>query len=123
MKIKENWKIVMFWIFLNICVMLLLQLQIYMESRPNMKEELLINKIKKEEIFAILELIFLIPIIKVGMTFMTIAQTTLISFILLFISQIFADSILFEIPMSLDDYIAVIMIIAATYISLYRIVG
>ena len=123
MKIKENWKIVMFWIFLNICVMLLLQLQIYMESRPNMKEELLINKIKKEEIFAILELIFLIPIIKVGMTFMTIAQTTLISFILLFISQIFADSILFEIPMSLDDYIAVIMIIGATYISLYRIVG
>lgn len=123
MKIKENWKIVMFWIFLNICVMLLLQLQIYMESRPSMKEELLINKIKKEEIFAILELIFLIPIIKVGMTFMTIAQTTLISFILLFISQIFADSILFEIPMSLDDYIAVIIIIGATYISLYRIVG
>lgn len=123
MKIKDNWKIVLFWIFLNICVILLLQLQIYMESRPGMKEELLINKIKKEEIFAILELIILIPIIKVGMSFMTIAQTTLISFILLFISQIFADSILFEIPMSLDDYVAVIMIIGATYISLYRIVG
>lgn len=123
MKIKDNWKIVLFWIFLNICVILLLQLQIYMESRPGMKEELLINKIKKEEIFAILELIFLIPIIKVGMTFMTIAQTTLLSFIFLFISQIFADSILFEIPMSLDDYVAVIMIIGATYISLYRIVG
>jgi hypothetical protein len=123
MKIKDNLKIVLLWIFLNICVIILLQLQTYMESRPGMKEELLINKIKKEELFALLELIFLIPIIKVGMTFMTIAQTTLISFILLFISQIFADSILFEIPMSLDDYIAIIMIIGATYISLYRILG
>lgn len=123
MKIKDNWKIVLFWIFLNICVIILLQLQIYMESRPGMKEELLINKIKNEEIFSILQLLFLIPIIKIGMSFMTIAQSTLISFVLLFISQVFADSILFEIPMSLDDYIAMIMIIGAIYISLYQIVG
>jgi hypothetical protein len=46
MKIKDNLKIVLLWIFLNICVIILLQLQTYMESRPGMKEEFLINKIK-----------------------------------------------------------------------------
>lgn len=114
---------VFYWLILNILNVIFLILSLYLQLLPSMKDASFIQKLGLTEIVACIELMIVIPLLKIGRTFLSPAQLSLASFSFMFIGQILADSYLLNITTSLDDYIAMILIMLGMIISLFTLIG
>ena len=98
-------------------------LSLYLQLSPQFKDKSFIEKLGLSELFACIELIFIIPLLRIGHTFLSPSQLTLFSFGFMFIGQIIADSYLLNVTTSLDDYIAMIIVMIGLFVSLYKVFG
>ena len=117
------YKNVLYWFVLNILMVASLMLSLYLQLTPNFKNISFIEKIGWSELFALIELAFIIPLLRIGHTFLSPSQLTLFSFGFMFIGQILSDSYLLNITTSLDDYVAMIIVMLGLFVSLYKVFG
>jgi len=109
------------WLLLNIIVVLLFELALFFQLRPELKNKSFYFKLFITEIFATLEWMFVIPAIRYGNTFLSAIQLILASFIFNFIGQIGSDTYLLNTPIYIDDYVAMLIIFFGIMISSYKL--
>lgn len=111
------------WLVLNVYVILTMDLAMFMQTTPDMKQASFLKKLGVTEFFATLEWIGLIPANRIGNTILTAAQISLSSFVFDFLGQIASNKLWLKIPTTLDDYAGMVLIIVAMAISTYKIFG
>jgi hypothetical protein len=100
-----------------------MNLAFFYQTTENIKNASFLTKLYWSEFWATIQWLFVIPSIKVAMTFLTLPQINLSSYIFTFISQIFTNKYWLKIPLTIDDWSSMIVIMLAIYISSYKVFG
>ncbi|HCV50296.1 MAG TPA: hypothetical protein DGP89_03040 [Saprospirales bacterium] len=116
-------KTMLFWLFLNVAIALTMDLAMFMQTTPDMKEAGFWKKLAVSEFFATIEWMFIIPSNRLGNKFLTAAQVSLSSFVFDFLGQIASNTFWLKLPTTLDDYVGMVLIMIGMAISTYKVFG
>ena len=123
MNFRKLWPTMLFWLFLNIGIMVFMDLALFMQTTPEMKNASFLKKLLVAELLATIEWVFIIPSNRLGNKFLTAAQVALTTFIFDFIGQIGTNKFWLKLPTTIDDYAAMIIIFIGMAISAYKVFG
>ena len=115
--------LLLFWIFLNLAVMVTMDLALFMQTTPVMKDASTIKKILTAEFWATIEWMFVIPSNRIANRFLSAAQVSLSSYVFDFLGQVLSNAFWLKLPTTLDDYAAMVLIFVAMIISKYHLAG
>ena len=114
---------VFYWLLLNIIVAITMDLALFMQTTPAMKKAGFLKKLGVSELWATLEWVALIPAQRLGNRFLTAPQLALTSYVFDFLGQIGSNALWLKLPTTIDDYVAMIVILAGMANSKYRWLG
>lgn len=109
------------WLILNILVVILMDVALFYQGTPAMKNASFTKKLMTTELFASLQWLFIIPSERIGNKFLSAPQLGLASFVFDFLGQIGTDMFWLKIPITIDDWAAMLIILGAMYISIYKL--
>jgi uncharacterized protein (DUF486 family) len=114
---------VILWLFLNILIVIAMQLALFTQTTGELKTASMIEKIITSEFWATMEWVFVIPAQRLGILFFNPAQLAMSSYIFNFLSQIFSNSFWLKLPTTIDDYAGMTIILLGLYFAKFRIFG
>ena len=123
LNMKASYKTMFIWLVLNIGIMVFMDLALFMQTTPAMKNASFLKKLGVAELLATIEWMFIIPANRIGNRFMSAAQVSLWSYIFDFLGQILSNAFWLKLPTTLDDYTAMALIFIGMYISVYKKLG
>ena len=113
----------LYWIFLNLMLLIAFDLAMFMQTTLKGADATFYNKLLTSEFWATIEWFFVIPANRLGNTFLNPAQVSLSSYVFDFIGQIVVNNYWLLVPTTLDDYLAMVLILAAMAFSSFRTFG
>ncbi len=119
----EGLALVSVWLILNILVGLTMDLALFTQTTPDMKNEKMFGKILSSEFWATIEWMFVIPANRLGNKFLNPAQISLTSYIFDFLAQLWSNIFWLNLPTPLDDYVGMVLIFVGMAISKLRLAG
>lgn len=123
MKHKFTIGLLIFWILLNLGIMVTMDLALFMQTTPSMKDAGFFKKILVSEFWATIEWMFVIPVNRIGNWFLSAAQVSLSSYVFDFLGQILSNRFWLKLPTTIDDYAAMIIILIGMVIAKWHILG
>ena len=114
---------ILLWIYLNICVVVLMDLAMFQQTTPEMENASFLKKLMWSEFWATLQMMFVIPVNRLGNAFFTAPQLSLSSYVFNFIGQIMTNLFWLKKPVFIDDYASMFIILGAMYVSAYKLLG
>jgi uncharacterized protein (DUF486 family) len=114
---------VLFWIFLNILVVLCMDLALFMQTTFKADEATIYNKLLTSEFWATMEWLVLVPAQRIGNTFLNPAQLNLSSFVFDFLGQIVTNNVWLKTGTTIDDYVGMVIILLGMYCSKMQVFG
>lgn len=121
MKLNFTWAKLIYWLILNLIIVLLMDLAMFTQNTPSMENAGFWKKLGVAEFWATCEWLFLIPANRLGNTLLTAPQLSLSSFVFDFIGQILTNRYYLHIPTTIDDYTGMVVILIGMYISAYKV--
>ena len=116
-------KTMLFWLFLNVAIALFMDLAMFMQTTPDMQKAGFWKKVAVSEFFATIEWMFIIPANRLGNKFLSAAQVSLSSFVFDFLGQVASNTFWLKLPTTLDDYVAMVLILLGMAVSTYKVFG
>ena len=116
-------QLVILWLILNILVGLTMDFALFTQTLPDFKHENIFLKILTSEFWATIEWMFVIPANRIGNRFLNPAQISLSSYVFDFLAQLWSNIFWLKIPIPIDDYIGMIMILFGMVVSKLKLVG
>ena len=123
MKHKFSIGVLLLWLFLNISIIVAMEFALFMQTTSKMENASLIKKILDAEFWASVQYMFAIPALRVGNWFLTAPQLALSSYVFNFLGQVVSNRSWLKVTTTLDDYLAMGMILIAMVISKYHLIG
>lgn len=120
MKTKFSFSLLFFWLILNIFIVILMDIALFNQTTPEMKNASFLKKLGYAEFWATMEWIFVIPAQRLGNLFLTAPQLALSSYVFDFLGQIGTNKFWLKLPTTIDDYLGMIIILLAMYFSSYK---
>lgn len=96
---------------------------IFLQSRPEMVNASYWEKLLANEFWTSVEWAFALPSIKIGFEFLTMPQIILVTYLIGFIVQIFVDKYWLKIPVYLDTYVCMVVMMFAMIIAKLNLLG
>ena len=100
-----------------------MEFALFMQTTSKMENASLIKKILDAEFWASVQYMFAIPALRVGNWFLTAPQLALSSYVFNFLGQVVSNRSWLKVTTTLDDYLAMGMILIAMVISKYHLIG
>ena len=125
-KIISSWskkKAIFIWVVMNFIVIAMMDLALFGQTTGKLKDASWHKKLLHAEIPAIGQWLFIVPSERIGNHFMTAPQLGLSSFLFDFIGQIITNVFWLKIPIPIDDWAAMGIILGAMYVSVYKVFG
>ena len=125
-KIISSWskkKAIFIWTIMNLIVIAMMDLALFSQTTGSLKDASWHKKLLHTELWAIGQWLFIIPSERIGNRFLTAPQLGLSSFLFDFIGQIITNIFWLKIPIPIDDWAAMAIILGAMYSSLYKVFG
>lgn len=116
-------KIALLWLVLNIMTGLTMDLGLFTQTTPSMKDATIYMKILVSEFWASIQWMFAIPANRIGNLFLNPAQIALSSYIFDFLAQLWSNKFWLKLTTTIDDYIGMVIIFAGMYVSKYKTFG
>lgn len=113
----------LFWIFLNVMIMITMDLALFMQTTFKTGEASIYKKLLVSEFWATIEWLFVIPSQRIGITFLNPAQLDMSSYVFDFLGQILSNKFWLKLPTTIDDYCGMFLILLGMYFSKYRTFG
>jgi uncharacterized protein (DUF486 family) len=121
MKTKFTWSRLIIWLVLNVFIAVLMDLALFSQTTPAMKNASFLKKVLGAEKWATIEWLFLIPANRIGNSFLTAPQISLSSYVFDFLGQLATNKYWLHIPTTVDDYTGMVIILLGMWISAYKI--
>lgn len=119
----DKWQGVALWFVLNLITIALCDLAMFSQTTGKLQHEPWHKKLMVSEGWATAQWIFIIPSTRLGNRFLSATQLGLASFVYDFIGQIATNMLWLKIPIPIDDWVAMALIMFAMYVSVYRVFG
>ena len=116
-------KIALLWLVLNIMTGLTMDLGLFTQTTPSMKDATIYMKILVSEFWASIQWMFAIPANRIGNLFLNPAQIALSSYIFDFLAQLWSNKFWLKLTTTVDDYIGMVIIFVGMYVSKYKTFG
>ena len=116
-------KIVLIWLILNILTGATMDLALFMQTTPGMKNLSIYRKILSAEFWASVQWMFAIPANRIGNLFLNPVQIGLSSYVFDFLAQIISNKYWLKIATTLDDYVGMLIIFIGMFVSKMRVFG
>ena len=123
MKTKFSYRTFLLWIILNIILVGFMDLAFFYQTTDEVKNAGYLTKLYWSELWATFEWMFVIPANRIGNLFLSAPQLSLSSYFFNFIGQIVTNKYWLNLPITIDDYFGMILILIGMYISSYKIFG
>jgi uncharacterized protein (DUF486 family) len=114
---------VLFWIFLNILIVVCMDLALFMQTTFKAEEATIYNKLLTSEFWATMEWLVLVPAQRIGNSFLNPAQLNLSSFVFDFLGQIVTNNVWLKTGTTIDDYVGMVTILIGMYCSKMQVFG
>jgi uncharacterized protein (DUF486 family) len=114
---------VLFWIFLNILIVVCMDLALFMQTTFKAEEATIYNKLLTSEFWATMEWLVLVPAQRIGNSFLNPAQLNLSSFVFDFLGQIVTNNVWLKTGTTIDDYVGMVIILVGMYCSKMQVFG
>ena len=114
---------VLFWVFLNILVVLCMDLALFMQTTFKANEATIYNKLLTSEFWATMEWLVLVPAQRIGNSFLNPAQLNLSSFVFDFMGQIVTNNVWLKTGTTVDDYVGMVIILVGMFCSKMQVFG
>ena len=111
------------WLILNVLTGITMDLALFTQTTPSMKDATIYMKILASEFWASIQWLFVITANRLGNLLLNPAQIGLSSYIFDFLSQILSNMFWLNLTTSIDDYIGMVFIFIGMYISTMRTFG
>jgi uncharacterized protein (DUF486 family) len=82
-----------------------------------------LTKLVANEFWTSVEWMFALPAIKLGYTFLSMPQIILVAYLVGFVVQIFVDKFWIKVPVYLDTYVCMILMMVAMAVANLKLVG
>jgi uncharacterized protein (DUF486 family) len=119
----KKWEGIAIWLVLNLFIVALMDLAMFSQTTGGLQHKPWHVKLWESEKWATGQWLFIIPAARLGNRFLTVAQIGLSSFVFDFLGQIATNIFWLKIPISVDDWTAMGLIMFAMYVSVYKIFG
>ncbi len=114
---------ILFWLFLNIMIGLTMEFALFSQTTSGMKDASIFQKILTSEFWATIEWMFVIPMQRIGNTFLTAPQLSLSSYVFDFLAQLWSNEYWLKLPTTIDDYVGMALILFGMFASKFVIFG
>ena len=114
---------VLLWLFLNIITSITVMLAMFLQTTLKGPDATIYNKLVTTELWATIEWLFLVPMQRIGYTFLNPAQLAMSSYIFQFLGQLFSNQFWLKIATTMDDYVGMIVILIGMAISKFVLLG
>ena len=111
------------WLVMNLFIVALMDIALFYQGTPAMKHATFTKKLLATEMWASAQWLFIIPASRIGNKFLSAAQLGLASFVFDFVGQIVTDVVWLKVPITIDDWAAMAIIMGAMYVSIYKLAG
>jgi uncharacterized protein (DUF486 family) len=96
---------------------------LFTQTTSGMKDAGIFQKILTSEFWATIEWMFIIPVQRIGNTFLTAPQLSLSSYLFDFLAQLWSNAFWLKIPTTIDDYVGMALILFGMFASKFVIFG
>jgi uncharacterized protein (DUF486 family) len=114
-------KNIILWLILNLFIVGFMDAALFYQGTPSMKKATFTHKLLVTEGFATAQWLAIIPASRIGNKFLSAPQLGLASFVFDFLGQVVSDIFWLKVPIAVDDWIAMFVILSAMYVSIYKI--
>ena len=114
---------VILWLFLNIIVAITVMLAMFLQTTFKGTDATMYNKLVASEFWATVEWLFVVPMHRLGYTFLNPAQLALSSYVFQFLGQIFSNEFWLNVRTTIDDYIGMFFIFLGMIVSKLVLLG
>jgi uncharacterized protein (DUF486 family) len=114
---------VILWLFLNVIVAITVMLAMFLQTTFKGADATMYHKLITSEFWATIEWLFIVPMQRLGYTFLNPAQLALSSYVFQFLGQIFSNEFWLNIRTTLDDFIGMILIFLGMAVSKFVLFG
>lgn len=111
------------WIILNLIGSSFAQIALFLQTQPALENAPYLVKLLTSEFWASMQWGVTIPAFRMGAKFLNPAQLFLASYLFGFFLQILSNTFWLNIPTTIDDYVTMIVILFAMYVSKMRVFG
>lgn len=122
MKVEILYKLGM-WLGLTSISMVFQEIALFLQTTKARINDTLIEKIIANEFWATLMWCVAIPAMRIGVSIMNPIKLTIASYLFLFGSQIISNKFWLNVPTTVDDYAAIVVVVFGLLISTYKVFG
>jgi len=117
----KKYECMIIWFILNLFVIAFMDLALFYQGTPEMKNATFTKKLLTTELFATGQWLLIIPSQRLGNKFLSAPQLGLASFVFDFLGQIVTDIFWLKVPITIDSWAAMAIIMFAMYVSVYKV--
>jgi hypothetical protein len=110
-----------FWLLLNIFLLISMQLALFSQLTPEMDNASLMELTLNSEFWASIQWLFVIPVQRIGILFFTPPQLAMVSCVLNLVTQLFSNAFWLNLKTEIDDYVGMMAIFVGLAISKFRV--
>lgn len=114
---------VLLWVLLNILVVVTVMLAMFLQTTFKGADATPYNKLLASEFWATMEWLFVVPMQRIGYTFLDPAQMALSSYVFQFLGQLFSNQFWLNVATTIDDYVGMILILFGMVVSKFALLG
>jgi hypothetical protein len=122
MKVATLYKLGL-WLGLTTISVALQEIALFLQTTKERVNDTLIEKIIANEFWATAMWCVAIPAMRIGITIMNPIKLTIMSYLFLFGSQIVSNTFWLKVPTTVDDYVAILIVIFGLLVATYKVVG
>ena len=122
MKVATLYKLGL-WLGLTTISVALQEIALFLQTTKERVNDTLIEKIIANEFWATAMWCVAIPAMRIGITIMNPIKLTIMSYLFLFGSQIVSNTFWLKVPTTVDDYVAILIVIVGLLVATYKVVG
>lgn len=111
------------WLGLTCISMALQDIALFLQTTKERVNDTLLEKIIANEFWATCMWCVAIPAMRIGVSIMNPIKLTIASYLFLFGSQIITNTFWLKIPVTIDDYGSILIVVSGLLISAYRVFG
>lgn len=120
---RQDWYLVLLWLILNLLIALTMDLALFTQTTESMKYSGILAKLLTTEFWASVEWLFVIPAQRIGFLFLSGPQLALSSYLFNFIAQLWANTFWLNLETTMDDYIAMAILLFGMAVSKFTLFG
>ena len=120
---KVGLSTLLLFLFLQVMTSICTFIILFLQGRPQMVNDSFLQKLLANEFWTSVEWVFALPSIRLGYSFLTVPQVILVTYLVGFFVQILVDIFWLKVPVYIDTYACMVIMMVAMAVAKLKWLG